>query len=108
MREEQFKLGDGVVGYMAEDPGEKGRFLWSVRWPAHACYMVRPKGKDADVTPDKWHCAIGEEFGQHAPQAFRSGVAMGHAKARAAIDEAHNLGRPKAGAKQFVMSHRSG
>jgi hypothetical protein len=70
--------------------------------------MVRPRGSDADITPDKWHCALGEEYGANTHQVFRSGVAMSMAGARKAIDEAHAWGRPKGGEKQFVMAHRSG
>ncbi len=101
--EEKVKFGGGVIGFLARDPGAKDRFLWSVRFPAHACYRVGAK----DGGPDEWHCELGGRFNGAAPQSFRSGAAIGEKAARKAIDEAHLAGRPTSGAKQFVMFHRS-
>jgi hypothetical protein len=100
------ELGKGIVGSFAPDPGQPGRYLWSVRFPAHECYMTRDP-KMSDETPDRWHCKVGEQFGSKAPQSFRSGVANGTEQtARDAIDEALRLGRPTRDTtdRQFVKA----
>jgi hypothetical protein len=99
------KLSGGAVGTIAKDPGAADRFLWSVRFPAHTCYMV---GDSKGLHPDRWHCALGEQFQRpDIPQSFRSGVATTEAKAHQAIEDANMEGRPTGGAKQFAMYHRT-
>jgi len=87
--------GGGAVGDYAEDPGEPGRFLWAVRWPAHRCpgkVLDKKTGKLVPCpTPDR-------------PQLFRHGTARGANGTRAAMAAAHDLGPPQRGAEgpQYV------
>lgn len=67
-------LAGGCVGSWAEDPGS-GRWLWSVRWPAHRCL-----GDKCEIPP--------------RPQLFRHGTAASERAARDAIAMAHSEGPP--------------
>lgn len=106
MKPYRIRLPGSALGTYAQEH-RGGRWLWSVRWPAHECYRLpRSEDEDGNELPERWHCTVGDQYGKvGVPQLFRYGHADTEEAAKAAIHEAYAEGRPeRSGSAQYVKA----